>query len=407
MRYVPRRPTSARRGAIVPIVAVSLLVILLALALVLDRAWLDAAQVELLRTAEAGALGGAHALAHDDRLRLRPSPQAASARVQALTQQAAQGNRIAGEAPQIQPAQDIEIGKWAVDEETGAPLFMATDHSPNTVRVTFRLEERRDNPVALLLKELTHQPSANLVQQVSATADNRVLGVRATNTAAVPGIPLGILADDPTARRRDTWQYQIVQRHGSDRFSYDEHTHKIIAKPDGIPEIILTGRDPHDSQVQPNVALVDLDNGLKATDLVQQIHTGWNEKHLKRLGGEIRLPQKPLTLSATSRLTLDPLRALRALHGEAKICFLYAEGEGEGATAPGTVICVGLVAGRVMEVLPAQSKASQIVFQPAVVVTRTVILPEVRFTNKFRNPAPREWLNPFENRYLYKTCLTQ
>ena len=194
---------------------------------------------------------------------------------------------------------------------------------------------------------------------------------------------------------------------GQDRFGYDENTHKITSGPDGIREIILTGEDPQDKSVKPNVSLVDLGTSLRASGLVSQIQDGWTEKQLRKFGGEIRLPSQPVTVPSTARLTIDPLRSLASLQGECRIALLYLGGTPEGYSTPGSVICVGLVAGRVMKVIPSQTKASQIVFQPAVIVTRTAVLPELHFPGGRGQKADREWLQPHQNKYLYKTCLTQ
>lgn len=399
--------TRGRHGAIVPIVAVSLLVILLAIALVLDRSYLDIGQVELRRAAEAGALAGAHSLANDDLLRSNADPRQYAGKVRHAVKQIVAENFVAGEQVKVVPKQDIQLGKITVDGDGGPNTFLETDKNPTTVRVTLNLTDNRDNPVGLFMSQLTGQPSAELAQQVAASADNRCLGVRPYEGANVPGIPFAILADDPTQKRTDTWLQQIVRRLGADKFGYDEKLRRITNGPDGIPEIVLTGEDPQDKNSLPNVAMVDLGTGLRATGLVRQIRHGFTEANLKGIGGEIRLPEQPVTLSSTARLTIDPLRALAALQGECRICLLYQESTKEGYSTPGTVTCVGLVAGRVMQVIPSPNKASKIVFQPGVIVTRTAILPELQFSASHRKPPRKEWLNPYENKYIYKTSLTQ
>lgn len=395
-----------RRGAIVPIVAVSLLVILLAIGLVLDRSWLHLAQGELLRAAEAGALGGAQALVTDDTLRSNADPKQIASKVRNAVKDIVEENRVGGEEVKVIAKEDIDLGKLSVNYDSGETTFLQTDKQPNTVRVTLSLTENRENPVGLFMRDLTGQPYADLAQQASATADNRVQGLRPFDGGNIPGIPFAILADDPTGQRTDTWFQQIVRRQGADKFGYDPKQHKITNQPDGIPEIILTGEDPQDKNVLPNVAMLDLGTGLRATGLVRQIRRGFDEDDLKGIGGEFRLPEQAVKLSSTSRLTLNPLRALRALDGECRICLLYQQSTKEGNSTPGSVTCVGIVAGRVMQVIPSPNKASKIIFQPGVIVTRTAILPDVKFTNQ-RRPNRREWLNPFENKYVYKTSLTQ
>jgi hypothetical protein len=70
----------------VPVVAVALLVIGAAIALALDRAWIDGAQVELTTATDAAALAAARELAGDDLLRpgIDASGRVAAARLAAM-----------------------------------------------------------------------------------------------------------------------------------------------------------------------------------------------------------------------------------------------------------------------------------------------------------------------------------
>ena len=117
-----KRTSAARRGSLVPLFGVTILVVGAALALVLDRLWIDAAQLELRTVAEASALAaGRDYIQSDSNLRtLLESPKENSSqqnirieKARAEAARIASGNLVAGKPLKLNTDEggDIRFGR--------------------------------------------------------------------------------------------------------------------------------------------------------------------------------------------------------------------------------------------------------------------------------------------------------
>ena len=79
--------------------------------------------------------------------------------------------------------------------------------------------------------------------------------------------------------------------------------------------------------------------------------------------------------------------------GSCRICFVYS-----GDASDGSVECVGLVAGRVLDI-QWQAGGIEVVFQPGVLTTRTALLLD--------ESAPDDGDPRFGNPYIYKLRLSR
>lgn len=373
------------------------------IALVIDRAWIDNAQVELQTAAEAAALAGAGALVDDDLLRSKADTQRRIDKARDEAVRIGAENRVAGERLVLREGSDgdVRVGRLAFSEEDGIAMFLETDRRPQTVVVTARLSRGRGNPLALFMAQITGQPGANLTFSAEATADNHVIGVRPLEGIPIPAFPIAILANDPTGKRQDTWHHQIVKRLGKDEFGFDETTGDVNSRPDGIPEITLCWLDTNDKTAVPNVRLIDLGNELRGSAIARQISKGLFPPDLRRCDGEIVPSQQPVRVGSSAILGTDELAALRRMTGEVRICLLYLDETGtNGQPAGDRVQCIGLVAGRVMQVNRSSGKAPRIIFQPGVLTTRTAIIAGGPLDSSRSNGTTT-------NDYIYKLSLTQ
>src|SRR5689334_4999445 len=239
VRSIPQRGDH-RRGLTTPVVAIALMITMAGMALILDRIWLETAQLELTTAAEATALAAARQLAADDRLvpnidsvqRLDAARTAAEA--------LAAGNLVAGQLPSFSVAgTDILFGNYTELQENGSIQFDTTVTDPLSVRITLHRSRARSNPVALFVGQLTGIPFGNVVRQADATVNNHIAVIRPVSGGFAPGLPLAIWKNDPSGNRNDTWDVQIEQRKGSDNYRYDLASRKPAPGSDGIPEIAV------------------------------------------------------------------------------------------------------------------------------------------------------------------------
>ena len=433
---------SSRGGFLAPAALIALVVVLGAAGLVIDRMWLDNAQVELTNAAEAAALAGARSLATDTLLHETFDAEQLANGARSAAVQIARENRIAGEAVMLDPAEDgdVRIGRL-VQSDAGRTVFLETSHEATSVVVNAAHNRERNNPVARLFDGWSATRGADVAARAEATVDNHVVGFRPLDGQPVPALPLAILraCND---ERTPTWQRDIEQRRGGDRFGIDPETGAVVEQPDGIPEIVLcdagvpptadnaeagnadrhgassksksTATEPADSEQKAsadhkaasseapaqrvrNAYSFVLNQRTSTADIARQFHSGWTADDFPAGLDVLRLDRGPLTLTTLDSLGGSVADALRDVVGQQRIAFLFdSVTTGHGADQ---VTCVAAVAGRVMSCNPNSREGCEIVFQPTVLTTRTAVLAHETVT---QGPPDR-----FANRYTYKLQLTQ
>jgi len=401
MRTAGNRDRYAHRGGfLAPAVVVALLAMLFAVALVLDTCWLENASVELTRVSEAAALTAGRELVTDDLLRdgsperndhRRENARRAAVRITAR-------NRFCGETFQAESALRIHFGRLVRDPQTGETRFEETAHRPRTVVVAARCSRRYGNPVALFLRGLTGQSTADLMRRAEATVDNHVVGVRPFDGAPAPMWPLAILEDGAPDGHVPTWNRQIEQRAGRDDYSYNEDEHRVLRRPDGIPEIVLRCGTGRDNEHRTNVKLVDLGNGLRIDAICRQVRRGVTAGDLQPFAGQLRMDEGPLEFEGYRSLPPAVWTHLQKEIGVCRIVLLYSRFDAEGEPGRGRVHCPRFVAGRVMDLRRTNNGSCEIIFQPGTLTTRTAVLAA--------RSLPASQRRAFRNRYIYKLHLT-
>lgn len=389
-----------RRGMIAPMIVFALLVVMACVALVLDRLWLDAAKSELTITAEVAALEACRNIAHDDLLRddrdARDSIE--SARIAAA--EIAGLNFVAGSPVELDtnPDGDIQFGTLVAQSETGELVFLANDQSPRTVVVTARRTRRGGNPIALFFNGVTNQSAGDVVARAEGTIDNHVIGIRPIAGSTCPVLPIAILKSDPSGKRSDTWDIQIEQKQGMDRFSFNETTNDVRDGPDGIREIVLTTQPFRGNANRANVHLLNLPTRTPGDWLPIQIRNGLAEDDLYGFGGQLVFGDGNTNINTSGSFSGSAFNALEQIIGQRRICSLYSIFQPDGSDGAGRVDCVALVAGRIMCIHSPGNGSTQITFQPSVIATRSALLATAR---RDGSEARQDG-----NRYIYKIALT-
>lgn len=366
-----------RRGWLAPIVALALVVVMSAVALVIDRLWLDMATEEAQGVAEAAAIAACRELASDDALRApEPAPDGRIAAAKLAAENVASMNHIAGQPYMLDSdSGDITIGVKVEVEDTGEVKFVETIHDPRSVRMVAQRLHARGNPVALFVRGLTHVAAGEVRAQAEASIDNHVVGFQSVGGARVPMLPLSILAKDPLGQRQDTWQIQIENRRGEDKFRYDPSTHEAVAGSDGIPEIILNPAVPGADPITANMAFFDVHGQVGHFPLEEQIQLGWSLQDLERRDGRFLMTRGPELFSAKATMSKPAAEALKTIVGECRAVMLYENFTQTDQNGSGTIQSSGLVAGRVMAVQESGGMNYRLVFQPGVLATHSAVLP--------------------------------
>ncbi|MBI1312045.1 hypothetical protein GC176_12195 [bacterium] len=434
---------SSRGGFLAPAALIALVVVLGAAALVIDRLWLDNAQVELTTAAEAAALAGAGRLATDDLLRTGVDHEVVVSEARSAALRIAQENRIAGQAVVLDPspAGDIRFGRL-VQDDAGRTVFLETNQQPTSVVVNAEHSHDRNNPVVRFFDGWLSQQGADVAARAEATVDNHIVGFRPLNELPIPVLPIAILRASSGSTQTPTWQRDIERRAGSDRFGIDPLTGAVTNQSDGIPEIVLrdSGVTPQgssssttqpvasasnpqipDSQIsdppisnqqttasasgttspplptERNVYAFALNPKSSATQVARQFRSGWTVADFPSGVDILRIDRGPLSFAALDSLGGAVADSITQIVGQQRIVFLFDSVTiGRGTDR---VTCVATVAGRVMSFHPNVAGGCEIVFQPTVLTTRTAVLSRETVT---QGPLDR-----FVNRYTYKLQLTQ
>ena len=386
-----------------PAIALALLVVMLGAALVIDRLWLDMAYAELQRTAEAAAWGAGHELASDDLLREDSNTPARLMKARLAAARIAAENHVAGEPLLIKTDDDGDVRFGQLIEVTGQTVFLEDEADPTTVVVNARRTSGRKSAIWLAMQTLLGPKSADVVASAEATLDNRVVGLRTVGDLPLPTLPVAIQLvataqetesskksanassntsdqkpDNPKVARetlrKQNWTHDIEQRSGADHFGYDSSNGQVNQSSDGIPEITLrtatTGQNS-----QSNAHFVMLRDDLTNDDLKRQIHEGWSAHDLKDFSGELLLDRGSLAVVGLRGVNAASLNeALQAVAGQSRICLLYDHAESDENSPVAQLRCVGFVAGRVMSVQEVSETECEIVFQPAVMTSRSAVV---------------------------------
>ncbi len=402
----PRR--SRRQGTLQPAIAFALLVVGAAIGLVLNSLWKDSATVELRNAAEAAALAAAGEYLNDALLAPLVDPELQIELAKLRAAEVAFSNRVAGQPVELDlsPEGDIQFGTRLYNHENNDSVFIATHENPDVVEVRATRLRSHGNPLWFFFSGVTGRAEADAQAIVEVAFENLIDHFQPTPSALVPCLPLAILASDPQGKRTDTWAYAIEQRHGPDFFRFDETTRQVIEEPDGIPEIELKSVPLNSSSLAGNVHLLEFANDLGEMQLISQIAKGLTADDLRLLQG--RLPaQDRFDTTGSGNITTPVQMALEAQIGQPRLCLLYPSAEELNVPGWARLICQGVVAIRVLQVLPEGNESATVIVQPTVMTTKTAVL--ARFLEEdpgdfFTKPEEKLFV---PNRFVYKIFLNK
>lgn len=346
------------------------------LALILDRLWLDAADLELTTAAEAAALVAAGELANDDLLKPAADPQHRLDMARNSATWIASQNLVAGDPVLLDsnPEGDIRLGKLVLDEHEDKIRFEETAKQPATAVVTSLRTRRTSNPVGLFIAGVTGHASGDVATRVEASVDNRVIGLRPLAGIPIPALPIAIWLNDPSGQRPDTWRNQIEARKGEDKFGYDCLGNAVTSGADGIPEMTLRSQ-ARGSSLNMNTVVVDVGAGLSDKVLAAQFAHGLTTEDLATTGGELSVfDSSPQKMPASGEIRHADRVAMESIVGEPRICLLYSTASSGVSGEITQATCVRMVAVRILSVNDRSDGSCEFVVQPCIIKTRTAIL---------------------------------
>lgn len=312
------RKSSSRRGAVVPLLAISIVPLMGMLAFSIDNGFLRVVKSDLQRTADAAALASV--------IELVPDPYGVQHldQVRATLREYVQNNMATaadGSAAFVVLDADIEIGRY--DENTiydAGPVTIHQDGEFDTVRVTLRRDGSANGPVPLFFANvlgISNQP-------VVATA-TAVLRRGSTFEGGADILPFAL---------PETFWDSLAD--GDQLSIYNDNT---ISDELGNAVTVL---DEFGLPVPGNWGTVDVGyESNSSSDLMFQIRNGIVQGDLDALHSEGRLPDNselraPVLFQAETGISIGIKDSVRSIHGETRIIPIYDTVNGEFINNSGT-----------------------------------------------------------------------
>jgi hypothetical protein len=413
---------SRRRGGASVYLIVSLPVLLLAIVVALNAAYLVETRTTLQNSADAAALAAALTLVDDRALEGGPGVMAdlmgdATAEAQAY----ARMNPVLDEPviikpnPDNDPNGDIVFGALDRPHDKNFVVFDPTGlvaeglRFVNTVRVTARRTQEHGDPAVIIGGPFLSNRPYNVASVATATIDRDVIGFRPHGNVPVPMVPIALLSDR-SQHDRQAWEFQVERHGGEDHWRFDRVKHVAVpdARGDGLFEMQVRlsgksergGRGRQRDRQGPNGCVLHL-GVADAEGLAEQITSGLRPPQLQQWGGQLVLfvDNEPLVVpggpadGGDAGLLMQALEQLRR-DGTPRVWPLFSGFDPES----GMPVLTGFVAARVVQVGSSQAGNDlSFTVQPCALSTVTAVT----------DPAWRGVGGATPNRYVSKVRLIE
>jgi Putative Flp pilus-assembly TadE/G-like/Putative Tad-like Flp pilus-assembly len=331
-----------RRGVMVVLIAVSLLMIFAFVAFTVDVGWLTVTKTQLQNASDASALGSCMNLVQGFGPGATMTQSQLTTTAQNVAVTVAAANR-AGDMNSVfcNGTRDVQLGQY---QWNGTAWTMNWGTAPyNMARVTLHRDiagTGGDRPLPLFFAPVLGDKTAN----VEATATAALLPGIGFQVTPGSNFNAGIL---PIALDVGTWN-SLMAGVGSDNYTYNPSTGTVTSGPDGILEVDLY---PSGSNLMPpgNRGTVDIGTTNNGTSsLVSQILYGLTAADLAPYGGQLIFTNVPLQLDGNPGLSAALQNSLNQILGQPRALPIFSQVSGNGANAVYTI--VKFVGVRVMNV---------------------------------------------------------
>jgi Flp pilus assembly protein TadG len=348
----------SRRGSVVVVAAISMLMMFGLLALAVDFGYLCAARTQLQRTADAGALAATASLLDGEIATGQVNSATAVSSARTAAGQFAALNTVMNDQPALAQS-DIFVGYIANPSNPASQLVAAGAQGYNAVQVRVQRTDAQNGAVSLFFARVLGFDRQGLQAVATAAFLNNVSGFQTPSD----GSNLGIL---PFAMDIQTWQ-ALLAGQGSDNFTYDPTNKDVSHGADGIQE---TNLYPGNIDAAGNFGTIDIGSASNSSsDICRQILDGISPEDLNAMGGKITVPGQ---FNGDTGVSATFKQELTAIKGQPRIIPLFSRVDGTGNTAQFTI--VGFAGVRIMDVkLTASMNIKHVTIQPANVLSKGTI----------------------------------
>lgn len=368
MRHLPRRPHGTRRrpwrnrrGGILVLAALLLVLVCAMVAFAIDVGQITVAKRQLQNAADIAALAAASQLPDRDALQgvSNQSREIRAARREA--RRLAKLNRAGGKTLDTLPAARMRFGYLSAPGGTAPLDTKTTPYNAATVQV--ERSTQANGPLSLFFAPVIGTKTSNVSASATAMYEGNIRGFKIT-----PKSPQ-TLKVIPFALDIDLWK-ALVAGSGPDTWSYNPKTKAYTPGSDGIKEVNLY---PASTGSGGNFGTVDIGNtNNNPNDIIRQLRYGPNQNDLNQHGGQLALDNNgKLLLNGDTGINGNLEGALQSIRGEPRIIPLYkAPVVGSGNRSTYTIVgFAGIV------ILDAKIKgpSKRVIIQPEYVFDGTAV----------------------------------
>jgi Flp pilus assembly protein TadG len=378
MRRRPHTPQRRRRGNVMVLSAVFMVILMALLAFAIDLGYVYTARTELQRSADAAAMAAAWQLIDGQTISdsLLIQQLICSARGKAVEYAAA--NQVCSSSPFVDANYtnsedgDVRVGYLSDFITPGAPIAYTNLSSVNAVTVRVRRVENHNEEVPLFFAPLLGFDHIPIEAEATAAFLSDIRGFRSRSDGGNHGIL-------PIALDEESWNAMLAGD-APDNWSWDAENKVVQPWSDGIRELNLF---PEGVGAPGNRGTVDIGNPNNSTnDIARQIVSGVSDADLAYHDGELKLDDNDeLFLNGDTGISAGVKDELASIIGDPRVVPLFREVEGPGNNAMYTIVkFVGI---QILEVkLTGKMSSKRVIVQPAPVVTSGVIPSQTQGTSQ-------------------------
>ncbi len=363
---VPRRldGRSVRKGVILPLAALFIVIVLASVALAVDLGYLCLARAQAQNTADATALAAAGHMLSDWRTQEHLLYQL-EGEARGVAVEYAANNPICGSPPKLDRNDrnsldgDLVFGRRKADGEMSIPRHR---RDYNSVYVRIRRTNEVNGPISLFFASVLGTKSASVTAEAIATFNGKIGSFEPTPKTGNSRIM-------PFALNVDAWRDLMDGRTGSDNYAVDQDTNDVWIGTDGIPELVFYP----EKLAAGNFGTVNIGNGNNSTsELIEQIVNGITPEDAAMHGGEIGTG----IYSGDTGVSVAVKDGFAKILGQPRTVMLYRTVSGPGDNAEFEI--VGFAGVRVMSYwddggIDSKGSPFRLVLQPAVVVDDSAV----------------------------------
>ncbi|MCA9119562.1 MAG: hypothetical protein H6822_11370 [Planctomycetaceae bacterium] len=347
-----------RRGTILVLSAVLMVMVMAMLAFAVDLGYLQVARGEMQRSADSAALAAAWDLVDSGALTGDSNVYVMKESARDRASQYAALNPVLNQPPGL-AAEDVVIGFLPNPSDPTAAIDLTNTNTPNTVWVRVRRTESQNGKIPFFIANVLGLDSIGAEVEATAALLNSFQGFQTSSSGNLDLLPFAL--------DQDTWT-DLVNGIGTDDWKWDAATGEVQAGADGILEFNLY---PQGTGSPGNRGTIDIGSNNNSTaDIARQIVEGISPSDLSYHGGKLEFDSHgELPLNGDTGISAGVKDELESIKGQPRIIPIFSEVTGPGNNAMYTIVQFAGI--RIMEVkLTGKQSGKRVMVQPANIVAR-------------------------------------